>query len=169
MQRRARLEAVLAVSDATARDWITDQVMRGQSPRVARTALTSFGRAAAEAKLDIADLEWLIGLLATRHTEAARSVAALIKDEQLFGDSALAQAATIVPTTAARLRAAVERSESSLLIQTLVQLLVRLNRASPLPIDVVNETFELIRLRLEIPARALDSTNMPISSRQSLT
>jgi hypothetical protein len=156
LQRRARLEAVLAIDDFSARDWIADQVLRGQSPRVAGTAVTSFGRATDGTELDGAELEWLAGLMASKHTEAVRSVAALMKDEHHFADGVLRSAATtIVPQALARLRAAIEMGEASLLIRTLVELLTRINRVSPLPVEVVEEVFELIRLRLEVPSASL--------------
>lgn len=152
LQRRARLEAVLAVDDSSARDWIADQVLRGQSSQVAATAVTSFGRAADGTELDGAALEWLVGLLPSKQTEAVRSVAALIKDEHRFGDGVLRPARTmIVPRAIARLSAAIETGEASLLIRTLVQLLARVNRASPLPVGAIEEVFELIRLRLKAP------------------
>lgn len=149
LQRRARLEAEAAVSDTSSRDWITAQVLRGQSPQVASTAVTSFGRAARGAQLDGGVLEWLTSLLPTKHVEAARSVAALIKDERLFGDTILRSTAAIVPVAVTRLRIATEKTEASLLIRTLVELLVRIHRASPLPLDVIDEVFKLICLRLE--------------------
>jgi len=156
LQRRARLEAVLAVDDTSARDWITDQVLRGQSPQVAGTAVTSFGRAADGAELNGAALEWLASLLGSKHTEAARSVAALIKDEHRFGDGVLRPVgATIAPAAVARLRTAIEKGEDSLLMRTLVQLLARVNRASPLPVGVIEETFELIRIRLKAPSGSI--------------
>ena len=149
LQRRARLEAEAAVRDSSSRDWITAQVLRGQSPQVASTAVTSFGRAASGAQLDGGILEWLTRLLPSKHMEAARSVAAQIKDERLFGDNVLRSATAIVPVAVARLRIATEKAEASLLIRTLVELLVRIHRASPLPLGVINEVFELICLRLE--------------------
>jgi len=150
-QRRARLEAVLAVSDTSSRDWIASQVLHGQSPQVAATAVTSFERATGATDLNGADLDWLIGLLPTRHTEAARAVAALIKIEHRFGDDLLRSAQTLVPTAVERLRTAVERGEASLLMRALVELLARVNRASPLPADLVEQVFELISLRLKGP------------------
>jgi hypothetical protein len=152
LQRRARLEAVLAVHDRSSREWIADQVLRGQSPQVAATAVTSFGRAAAGPELDGAVLEWLTSLLPSKHVEAVRSAADLIKDERRFGDTVFRPASTaIVPVAVARLGAAIERGEASLLMRTLVQLLVRANRVSPLPVEVIDEIFELIRLRLRSP------------------
>ena len=62
-------------------------------------------------------------------------------------------------------RAAIERGEASLLIRTLVELLARVNRVSPLPVGVVEEIFELIRLRLKAPREAFHQSAATSSRR----
>src|SRR5450755_851642 len=148
-QRRARLEAVLALDDASSRDWITDQVLHGQSTQVASTAITSFGRAVDGIELDDTVLTWLIGLMPGKHTEATRAVAALIGDKHRFSDATLGSITQLVPVVIARLSSAVDEDESSLTIRALLELIARVNRVSPLPANMIDEIFELIRRRLE--------------------
>ncbi len=149
-QRRARLEAILAATDATARDWISAQVLAGQSQQVASTAVTSFGRATAGIELDATVLQWLTSLLASGHTEATRSAAALIADKDRFGAATLRAAAPVLtPAGVARLHAAVDGEEASQTKSELLKVLIRVHWVTPLPTDVIAEVFTLIRRRLE--------------------
>jgi hypothetical protein len=149
-QRRARLEAILAVADTASRNWISTQVLTGQSPQVASTAVTSFGRASAGIELDAAVLQWLTGLLASRHTEATRSAAVLIADKGRFSAATLQAAAPVLtPAVVARLRAAVDGEEASLTKSELLKVLIRVHWVTPLSADVIVEVFTLIRRRLE--------------------
>jgi hypothetical protein len=148
-QRRARLEAILAISDIEARDWISAQVLTGQSPQVARTAVNSFRGAASGVELDATVLQWLTSLLASRHTEATRSAAALIADKDRFGAATLHGAApALVPAVVARLHTAVESDEASQTKSYLLKALIRVHWVTPLSADVINEVFMLIRCRL---------------------
>jgi hypothetical protein len=154
-QRRARLEAFLAVADPASRNWISTQVLAGQSSQVASTAVTSFGRATVGTELDAATLQWLTSLLASRHTEATRSAADLIADKDRFSAATVQAAAPVLTAAAvARLRAAVDGEEASQTKGELLKLLIRVHWAAPLPADVIVEVFTLIQRRLEpVPGR----------------
>lgn len=150
LQRRARLEAILAVADTTSRNWISTQVLTGQSSQVASTAVTSFGRATAGIELDAAVLQWLTSLLASRHIEATRSAADLIADKRRFSAATLQAAAPVLRSAVVtRLRAAVDGEEASQTKSELLKALIRVHWVTPLPADVIVEVFTLIRRRLE--------------------
>jgi hypothetical protein len=151
-QRRARLEAVLAIDDASSREWIKDQLLQGPSSQVASTAVISFGRAVEGMELGRPVLAWLISLMPCKYTEATRAVAALIEDEDRFSEGTLrSEMPQLVPVAIARLSSAINGDESSLTIRALLELLARANRVSPMSADLIDDIFELIRRRLEPP------------------
>jgi hypothetical protein len=154
-QRRARLEAAFAHENSDSRNWITDQVLRGDSSQVASTAVVSFRRAVAETEMDGAILKWLTSLLPGKYPEATASVVMLIKDERHFTAEVLRSGRlALIPAATACLRSAAEAHQKDL-SRVLVELLLRLNRVAGLPSDVIGEVFDLIRARLKPPPEVI--------------
>jgi hypothetical protein len=150
-QRRARLEAVFALANPDSRNWITDQVLRGDSSQVASTAVVSFGRAVEGVEMDDALLNWLTSLVPGKYPEATASVVMLIKDERHFTAKVLRSGhQDLIPVATARLRAAVAAHQKDL-TRVLIEMLIRLNRVAGLPAGVIGEVFDLIRARLKSP------------------
>jgi hypothetical protein len=147
-QRRAKLEGRLALNDRVAREWLNAHVLNGPSPATASRGMGTVKSAADAAGLSLTRplVEWLRGLLRTRHTEAARQSALMLLDAAITPDSALVNPArgpgepagpedlvsAVAGTAADRLAVAVDSREDTQLASTLVELIVRLDNLRPL-------------------------------------
>ncbi|MEV6521302.1 hypothetical protein AB0M43_05060 [Longispora sp. NPDC051575] len=137
---RARFEGLLALEDVDARNWLTERVLTGPSPVTARLGVRGVivGIDKAGVTLTPPLLWWLHGLLATRHTEAARLVAVLLLPHIAPGeDTPESLLDAVVDVACARLRTAVDAREDTQLTTALVDLLVILDNLRPLLTDTI--------------------------------
>ena len=167
LRTRARLEGRLADEDETARKWVERAMMYGRSPRVAGTSIKTFADAVRmnERYLSSGLVSWLGALLSTVHIDAARRIAIILADQHNVEDATLLQAVPLLASqTLNRMRLAVQQAETSQLSRALLELLVRLDIASPLKTDDVLSAYEIIRSRLRTDSI---SSSMPRADDQA--
>lgn len=151
---RARLEGRLADEDENARSWIEEVVLRGQSSRIARTAMKTIaeGLRVDQQTVSSSMAAWLGTLLTTVHTEAARRICEILSDERYIDRQELLPIATVlIPIVIQRLRLAAQKGEDSQLSRELIEVLVELDLVSPMAPESVREVFGIVRSRIEGP------------------
>jgi len=154
---RARLEGRLADEDERARRWLEGVVLRGQSPRIARTAMKTIAESLRTNRKRVSPemTAWLGTLLPTVHTEAARRICEILSDAQYIDREDLVPIAPVLmPVVIQRLRLAAEVREDSQLSRELLEVLVELDLVSPVTPDSVREVLAIVRSRLEYSDRA---------------
>jgi hypothetical protein len=151
-EQRARLEGTLAADDPAAREWITAHLVREPRKSSERKAVNATIEALRPGPVDAATVGWLVELLATPYTDAARRVAEALADQTLV--TACARREVPVPDVIARIGRAVDRGEDAVLIEQLVEVLIRIDELRPLSAAEVEEVFALNKTRLSaIPTR----------------
>jgi hypothetical protein len=162
-QRRAKFEGRIALYEIQARDWLRDQVLDGASSVTARVGIGTVKGAAAAAQVSLTPslVAWMLRLIPTRHTEAARQIASILFDKELTPDSAIVGIAAESPATdleeptgmgdlisiartaaVARLESAVGSGEDTQLTLALIDLLLRLDELRPLPVEDVQRVLD---------------------------
>ncbi|MEY9864317.1 hypothetical protein ABH935_009973 [Catenulispora sp. GAS73] len=165
--RRADFEGRIALHDEQAREWLDAEVRSGDDHASAADAVRSLHRAIREDPVAFTpdQAEWLASLLSTRHSTAAQYVAVMLADETLVHDL-LIDPAVVVD----RLRAAADRREESQLITKLIDLLIRLDDASPLPTEAVRSIVQRsTEPVLEFADRLHSEHALPVSTRARMT
>jgi hypothetical protein len=150
-RRRARLEGRLADEDESARRWIENVVLRGQSPRIAGTALKTIEEAVrAELEMISSDMvAWLGTLLPTVHTDTARRICSILSDKRDVDDAKLLSAAPILtPVVIDRMRVAAQLGEDSQLSRELLEVLVEVDLVMPMTPEDVRKVYNFVRSRL---------------------
>lgn len=145
---RALLEGCLVHRDAAARQWITTQLLRGQSGSAAGRAVMiviETLRAIQPVTPDLA--AWLTALLPSPHTDAVRRLADALTDRTFVSDWSL------IPVLRSgvlidRLRDAIAHVEDGVLIEKLIELLIRLDGVRALTAAEVVTVYDLNRSRL---------------------
>jgi hypothetical protein len=148
---RARLEGRLADEDESARTWIENEVLNGQSPRIAGTAVKTLADAVRISLETISPeiVDWLGKLLPTEHADAARRIAEILANEQDVDDaSLLPTASSLMTVTLDRMRVACRLGQDSQLSRALLELLVRLDIVAPMTSEMVREVYSVVRSRL---------------------
>ncbi len=146
MQARARLEGRLFGRDASADIWVTDAVLTGESPRIARTAIKAIADAAvAETGLPATVAARLITLLPTHHTDAARRIMLMLTDARIVDNETLESfAVDLTPQLMVRFNAAIERNEDLQLTEAILDALIRCDKILPLNPLLVRQLYDAL-------------------------
>jgi hypothetical protein len=136
-QRRAVFEGRIALWDAEAREWMRALVLEGPSRASARAAANAVLAAAPQrGPLEPALVEWVLRLVPTPHTNAAQRLTTLLTNSELVPDNVvLGNVPEVCSVALARLEMAVDRLEDSQLASALFDLIVRVDKLSPIPTD----------------------------------
>ncbi|WP_205328598.1 NACHT domain-containing NTPase [Glycomyces sp. YM15] len=157
-QRRSHFEGRIAVLDSDARDWLTEQALRGPSAKAAykgvQAAVAPIEQGATVMSPELC--EWAWRLLRSPHSEVVAKLAGLLADTDLTPDNVIAPLAALsigvgvgvgasgertddelLATTVNRLLAAVEQGEKSDVVQELTTLVIRLGEHVEIAEEVV--------------------------------
>lgn len=141
---RARLEGRLAESDADARLWIQQQIVAGTSPSVAGTVVKTLADTHPNGPPG-SMAAWMVTLLHTPHTDAAERLTQLLIAAPALDTESLGP---LIHTAIDRMRAAADNHEDSRLHRSLLNLVIKLDKAQPTSEPEVRAIYEIVRSRL---------------------